>query len=248
MAEARLADDGVAKKVATLEPRPETPVEIGKPVALVRVPEDGVPKAPLKVTNAPAEPTLTPRAVKTPVPAPVSPVEIGRPVALVRVPEVGVPRIGVTRVGEVRVVEEAKTSGPVPTSSDSKAAKPAEVEKLAERPRVEVATAVTVLSAFIRISVTALGLVRVKMLDPTVVAPKLVRAPAAVEAPVPPEVRPRAFTRLRVVMVDEETVVVAKVEVPVKVGEAEKTSEPVPVSSDTEEDRLAEVIEEAAVP
>ena len=46
-------------------------------------------------------------------------------------------------------------------------------------PSVEVATAVTVLSAFMRIRVTALGFVRVKMLAPTVVAPKLVRAPAA---------------------------------------------------------------------
>ena len=32
------------------------------------VPLDGVPNAPLKVTNAPAEPTLVPSAVKTPVP------------------------------------------------------------------------------------------------------------------------------------------------------------------------------------
>jgi hypothetical protein len=44
-AAAKLADEGVPKKVATLAARPETPVEIGRPVQLVRVPEDGVPKA-----------------------------------------------------------------------------------------------------------------------------------------------------------------------------------------------------------
>jgi len=44
-ADAKLADEGVAKKVATLAAKPETPVEIGRPVQLVRVPEDGVPKA-----------------------------------------------------------------------------------------------------------------------------------------------------------------------------------------------------------
>jgi hypothetical protein len=44
-ADAKLADDGVAKNVATLAPKPETPVDIGKPVQLVRVPEPGVPKA-----------------------------------------------------------------------------------------------------------------------------------------------------------------------------------------------------------
>ena len=44
-AEARLADDGVPRNVATPVPRPETPVEIGKPVRLVATPEAGVPKA-----------------------------------------------------------------------------------------------------------------------------------------------------------------------------------------------------------
>jgi len=42
-AEARLALDGVARNVATPVPRPDTPVLIGSPVQLVRVPEDGVP-------------------------------------------------------------------------------------------------------------------------------------------------------------------------------------------------------------
>jgi hypothetical protein len=44
-AAARLAELGVARKVATFEPKPLTPVEIGKPVAFVRVAETGVPKA-----------------------------------------------------------------------------------------------------------------------------------------------------------------------------------------------------------
>jgi hypothetical protein len=44
-AAAKLADEGVAKKVATLAAKPETPVEIGRPVQFVRVPEPGVPNA-----------------------------------------------------------------------------------------------------------------------------------------------------------------------------------------------------------
>jgi hypothetical protein len=47
---------------------PVTPVVRGRPVALVRVPEDGVPRAPPLVTKAPMEPTLMPMAVRTPVP------------------------------------------------------------------------------------------------------------------------------------------------------------------------------------
>jgi hypothetical protein len=41
----RLSAVGVARKVATLAPRPVTPVEIGRPVQLVRTPEAGVPSA-----------------------------------------------------------------------------------------------------------------------------------------------------------------------------------------------------------
>jgi len=43
-AAAKLADDGVARKVAMPVPNPDTPVEIGRPVALVSVNVDGVPK------------------------------------------------------------------------------------------------------------------------------------------------------------------------------------------------------------
>ena len=45
-AAAKFADDGVARKVATFVPRPETPVEIGSPVHEVSVPLEGVPNAP----------------------------------------------------------------------------------------------------------------------------------------------------------------------------------------------------------
>ena len=66
------------------------PVEGMSPVQLVKVPELGVPNAPLKVIKAPAEPTFMAKAVATPVPNPVIP-EIGSPVALVKVNEAGVP-------------------------------------------------------------------------------------------------------------------------------------------------------------
>ena len=106
---ARLVLVGVAKNVATPAPRPETPLAIGKPLAFVKVPEDGVPNAPPLTTKAPPDPTLTPNAVATPVPKPEMPVETGNPVALVSVTEDGVPRIGVTSVGDV-----ASTLLPVP--------------------------------------------------------------------------------------------------------------------------------------
>ncbi len=48
-AAARLADDGVARNVATLAPRPLTPVAIGSPTQLVSVPDAGVPN--VGVTN-----------------------------------------------------------------------------------------------------------------------------------------------------------------------------------------------------
>jgi hypothetical protein len=92
------------------------------PVRLVTVPLEGVPKAPPLTTGAPAEPTLTARAVATPVPRPDTPVEMGKPVALVKVPLEGVPRAGVTKVGEL-----AKTSAPLPVSSETAEAKFAEL-------------------------------------------------------------------------------------------------------------------------
>lgn len=45
-AAAKLALDGVAKNVATPVPKPDTPVDMGNPVALVSVALDGVPSGP----------------------------------------------------------------------------------------------------------------------------------------------------------------------------------------------------------
>jgi len=64
---------------------PVTPVVKGRPVRLVAVPLEGVPNTPPFTTGAPADPTLTARAVATPVPRPETPVLIGKPVALVNV-------------------------------------------------------------------------------------------------------------------------------------------------------------------
>lgn len=45
MADRKFAEEGVARNVATPVPRPDTPVAMGRPVALVSVPLAGVPKA-----------------------------------------------------------------------------------------------------------------------------------------------------------------------------------------------------------
>jgi hypothetical protein len=140
-AAAKFADDGVAKKVATPVPRPDTPVLMGKPVALVKVPLVGVPRmgvtnvglvantfAPVPVSSVKAAAKLAElgvaKKVATPVPKPLTPVEIGRPVALVKVPLVGVPRIGVTRVGLVDktlLPDPVLVVTPVPPESTGKA-------------------------------------------------------------------------------------------------------------------------------
>ena len=72
--EAKFAEVGVAKKVATPVPRPETPVLIGSPVQFVSVPDAGVPSTGVvkdgEVERAiPPDPvTFWPSAVATPVP------------------------------------------------------------------------------------------------------------------------------------------------------------------------------------
>ena len=73
---------GLVNEVAFVPPLaigkvPVTPVVKGKPVALVSVPLDGVPRTPPLTTGAPAVPTLIAKAVATPVPRPVTPVLIG---------------------------------------------------------------------------------------------------------------------------------------------------------------------------
>ena len=138
-ADARLADDGVPKKVATPVAKPDTPVEIGRPVQLVRVPEDGVPNAGVTSvgevanTNAPVPVSSVTAVIKladdgvaknvaTPAAKPETPLEIGRPVQLVRVPEPGVPNTGVMKVGVL-----LKTNNPLPLSSDITPANSADV-------------------------------------------------------------------------------------------------------------------------
>jgi hypothetical protein len=138
-ANAKLADEGVAKNAATLAAKPDTPVEIGRPVQLVRVPEVGVPnngvvrvgevantKRPVPVSSVTADNKLAEdgvaKNVATPVAKPETPLEIGRPVQLVRVPEPGVPNTGDMKVGVL-----LNTKRPVPVSSEITPANCAEV-------------------------------------------------------------------------------------------------------------------------
>jgi hypothetical protein len=68
-AEIRLADEGVAKNVATPVPKPLTPVEIGRPVAFVNTAELGVPNAGVTSVGEFDNTTLVvPVDVVTPVP------------------------------------------------------------------------------------------------------------------------------------------------------------------------------------
>jgi len=114
----KLALEGVARNEATPVARPDTPVEMGSPVALVRVPEVGVPrigvtrvglvantKAPVPVSSVTAVIRLAldgvARNAETPAARPLIPVDTGSPVALVKTPAEGVPRLGVTRAALV---------------------------------------------------------------------------------------------------------------------------------------------------
>jgi hypothetical protein len=97
---------------------PVTPVDKGKPVALVNVADVGVPRIgvtnvgevantadPVPVSSVKADRKFAllgvAKKVATPVPRPLTPVAIGSPVALVNVALVGVPSMGVTSVGLV---------------------------------------------------------------------------------------------------------------------------------------------------
>jgi hypothetical protein len=76
-AEAKFADDGVPRNVATPVPRPLTPVEIGKPVHELNVPELGVPKTGV---------TSVGDVFKTTLPVPVLDVTPVPPLATTSVP------------------------------------------------------------------------------------------------------------------------------------------------------------------
>jgi hypothetical protein len=84
---AKLAEEGVAKNVATPVPKPETPVAIGKPVAFVKVAEEGVPKA--GVTSV-GEVDNTTFPVPVEVVTPVPPFKTAKVPATVTAPEVAV--------------------------------------------------------------------------------------------------------------------------------------------------------------
>ena len=145
-AEAKLAELGVAKNVATPVPKPDTPVAIGKPVALVNVADCGVPRigvtnvglvantaepvpvSSVKAANKLAElndpndvalPTLVTAPVKLALVVTfpaVRPAAV--PVMFVPTSALGVPRAGVTSVGLV-----ANTNDPEPVSSVTAVAK-----------------------------------------------------------------------------------------------------------------------------
>jgi hypothetical protein len=149
-AAARFALDGVARKVATPVPRPDTPVAIGRPVAFVKVALVGVPRIgvtrvgevantadPVPVSSVKAPKRLAelnePKEVALPTEV-TAPVKLALVVTLPAVrPEAvpvmfvptkadGVPKAGVTRVGLV-----ANTADPVPVSSVNAASKFAEL-------------------------------------------------------------------------------------------------------------------------
>ena len=120
-AAAKLALVGVAKNVATPVASPDTPVLIGKPVALVNVALDGVPKAgvtsvglvantndPVPVSSVTAAARFAldgvAKNVAIPVPKPETPVLMGKPVVFVKTPLAGVPRAGVVNIGLVSVL------------------------------------------------------------------------------------------------------------------------------------------------
>ena len=86
-AAAKFALDGVAKKVATFAPKPDTPVATGKPVQLVRVPEVGTPRTGVTSTML---------------------IEVQAEM----LPLVTVPKIGLIKVGVL-----LNTNKPVPVSS-----------------------------------------------------------------------------------------------------------------------------------
>jgi hypothetical protein len=157
---------------------------VGK-VQLAKFPEDGVPRA--GVTNEGLlDSTTLPEPVEDVVPVPPLATGKAEPDKLIaKVPElvIGLPAT-LKNPGTV-----AATLVTVPVVLEVPA-------PIAVR-NVVASNALTVLSALNRGKVTALGLVRVNMLPPTVVAPKFVLAFAAVDAPVPPSAIAKSVARVR---------------------------------------------------
>ena len=213
-------------------------MEIGSPVQLVRVPEDGVPNAgvtrvgevantnaPVPVSSVTAAIKLAddgvPKKVATPVAKPDTPVEIGRPVQLVRVPEDGVPNAGVTSVGEV-----ANTNAPLPVSSDMTPANCNEVVA-ANTPRL--LPEVVKVPAVGKVTLEAAVVVSVRPKAPTVV-----------------RVEPSANAKVAEVAgaVKATLLILVAVATPktgvVRVGDVANTKSPEPVSSVTADAKLAD--------
>jgi hypothetical protein len=247
-ADAKLADEGVAKNVATFAPKPETPVEIGSPVQLVRVPEDGVPNAgvtrvgevantnaPVPVSSVTAAIKLAddgvPKNVATLAAKPETPVEIGRPVQLVRVPEDGVPKAGVTRVGEV-----ANTKAPLPVSSDIT---PSNSEDVVAANTLSLLPVVVKVPAVGNVTLVAAVVVSVKLL-----APEVAKVEPLANAKVADVAGAVNATLLILVAVATPSTGVTRV------GVLANTKAPLPVSSVTAEAKLADegVIKNAVTP
>jgi hypothetical protein len=202
IAAARLAEDGVARNVATLAPRPETPVEMGRPVAFVSVANEGTPMLGVTSTGE-VERTLLfePVEVVTPVPplatgsVPVTPVVRGRPVALVSVANEGTPMLGVVSTGEV-----ANTRRPEPVSLVIAAARLADVgvaRNVATLvPRPETPEAIGKPVQFV--SVPEVGVPSRGVTSVGEVASALAPEPVDVVTPVPPLVTARVPARVMV--------------------------------------------------
>jgi len=229
-ADAKLADEGVPKKVATPVANPDTPVEIGRPVQLVRVPEDGVPNAgvtrvgEVANTNAPL-----------PVSSDITPANCNEVVAA-NTPRllpvvVNVPAVGNVTL-EAAVVVSVKLLAPEVANVD-----PCANVKVAEVAGAVIVTLlIVVASATPNTGVTRVGdvantLTPVPVLSVSADAkladegvPKKVATPVA-KPDTPVEIgRP-----VQLVRVPEPGVPNAGV---MKVGELLKTTRPVPLSSD----------------
>jgi hypothetical protein len=236
-AAARLALDGVARKVATFVPSPDTPVLMGKPVAFVKVALVGVPRIgvtkvgevantadpePVSSVKAPArlEELNEPKdvALPTEVTAPVKLALVvtlpavrpdAVPVMFVPTKADGVPKAGVTRVGLV-----ANTRAPVPVSSVTAASKFAELNDPKD---VALPTEVT--------APVRLALVTTVAALPTEVTPPVRLAFVVTVPAVKPDAVPVMF-----VPTSAEGVPNAGV---TRVGLFDRTTEPVPVEEVT---------------
>jgi hypothetical protein len=114
-AAARFALEGVARKVATPVPSPETPVVSGKPVQLVSVPEVGVPKIGV---------TKVGEVASALAPLPVEVVTLVPPLATGKMPVTSVVRTTAPYEGAVEIPVERSTVLAAPLASFDRAVEP----------------------------------------------------------------------------------------------------------------------------